>query len=449
MKIRIAAVAVLLLALVVLPPVFGRLAESRVAAHIESLREKRIDVTLDEYERGWFASRAQITLAPSQLHPSAAVLAELLDPLTVAIDIRHGPVSVADGFFLGMFETHARPVGDSPVIDFVVEAHTTLGGSVNFAAEIMPLRHDNADGRISFSGARANGTIERRRIDARGELASLEIESPTGTLSMIGVRASTDSERHSGRVAPGTLFVEIDRFALEPFDASGAFDATGVRFESRSSLDRDRGQLNGRAVLTVQQARTGSGSTVTDARYEMSLRNVDIEALEAYYDLVASSEAAGTPAEPSLDAIEPIVQRLVAGGPGIALDKVALYLDGQPFEASLQIDVDTDALPSGGSADLHDPQYWRSILKGRAALTAAKPLVEQFAAAAIKAQLLAQQDGGSMPAESLDAFAESQVGLMLGMLSAQGMIEDTGNLYRTSVSFDNGRITVNGQPLPF
>jgi len=38
---------------------------------------------------------------------------------------------------------------------------------------------------------------------------------------------------------------------------------------------------------------------------------------------------------------------------------------------------------------------------------------------------------------------------MLGMLSAQGMIEDTGNLYRTSVSFDNGRITVNGQPLPF
>src|SRR5690606_41973332 len=108
MRIRIAVVVVLLVALLVLPPVFGKVAESRVTAHIESLREKQLDITIDEYERGWFSSRARITLKPSQLHPSAALLADVLDPLTVAVDIRHGPVSLADGFFLGMFETYAR-----------------------------------------------------------------------------------------------------------------------------------------------------------------------------------------------------------------------------------------------------------------------------------------------------------------------------------------------------
>lgn len=447
MRIRIAVVVVLLVALLVLPPVFGKVAESRVTAHIESLREKQLDITIDEYERGWFSSRARITLKPSQLHPSAALLADVLDPLTVAVDIRHGLVSLADGFFLGMFETYARPVDDSPVVDFVVEAQTTLDGSVNFAVEIMPLRHDFADGRVNLSGARASGTIERRRVDARGELASLEIASPTGAVSMIGVRASTDTERHSGRVAPGTLSVEVDRIAFERFEnSSQAFDATGVRFASRSSVDRALNRLHGRAVFAFEQARTGNGATITDARYEMSLRNVDVAALEAYYDLVAD----GAPAEPSMDVVAPIVQRLVASSPSFAIDTVRFHVDGQPFEASLHVDVDSSVPPSGGAVDLNDPEYWRSILKGRAGLSAAKPLVEQLAAAGIKVQLLAaQEDGASMPTDSLDALAEAQVGLVLGMLSAQGMIEDTGSLYRTTLSFENGRITVNGQPLPF
>src|SRR5690606_35072421 len=210
------------------------------------------------------------------------------------------------------------------------------------------------------------------------------------------------------------MSVEINRVSFEQAAASPAIDASGVVFESRSNLDASRERLSAQASLAVERARAGSESTITDARYEMSLRNIDAEAFEAYYDLVARTRSA----EPSVDEMEPIVQRVLAGAPSFAVDTLRFSFDGQPFEASVHVAVDSSALPAGRAA-LHDPAFWTAILRGRAELTAAKPLVERIAAAAIRAQLGArQEDGAAMPGASLDALAQAQVGLALGMLSA-------------------------------
>ena len=447
-KIRVAVVAVLLLSLLGLPPVFGKLTESKIGEYAESLRERQLDVTIDEYERGWFSSRAKITMAPSQSAVGATPFVEILGPVTLAVDIHHGPVSVKDGFFVGMSELRARPVehGESR-LDFAVDAQMTFGGTAHFVAEIMPFRHEDADGTVAFSGGRANGTIAGRHIDAHGTIESLQAASPAGTLSMIGVRASSDYEQISRGVTPGTMSVEIDRVSFETDDGP-AFDAAGIGFESRASVDAARERLSGQASFTVERVRAADDSTITDARYEMSLQNVEVAAVEAYYDLIWRTRA-DAPAAPSGEEVKPIVQRLLAGGPSFAVDTLRFSLDGQPFEASLQVDVDSSALPPGGAPSLDDPSLWRGLISGRAEVTAAKPLVERMAAAAIKAQLRAQQDDSSMPAASLDALADAQVGLALGMLSAQGMIEDTGSLYRTTVTFADGQLTINGQPLPF
>ncbi len=446
-KIRVAVVAVVLLLLLGLPPVFGMLTESQIGRYVESLRERQLDVTIDEYERSWFSSRAQITAVPAQPDPSAAVsFAAFLDPVTVAVDIQHGPVSVKNGFFLGLSKLGARPVdGAEPRLDFAVEAQMTFGGTVHFVADVPPFRYEAERATVTLSGGRASGTVAGRHIDARGTIESLQAVSSDGTLSMIGIRASSDSERLSRGLTVGTMSVEINRVSFEQAAASPAIDASGVVFESRSNLDASRERLSAQASLAVERARAGSESTITDARYEMSLRNIDAEAFEAYYDLVARTRSA----EPSVDEMEPIVQRVLAGAPSFAVDTLRFSFDGQPFEASVHVDVDSSALPAGRAA-LHDPAFWTAILRGRAELTAAKPLVERIAAAAIRAQLGArQEDGAAMPGASLDALAQAQVGLALGMLSAQGMIEDTGSLYRTTVSFDSGQLAINGQPLPF
>ena len=57
-KFRIILIAAVVL-LVALPPVFGMLTESQVRAQAESLRERgRLLVAVEQYDRGWFTSRA-------------------------------------------------------------------------------------------------------------------------------------------------------------------------------------------------------------------------------------------------------------------------------------------------------------------------------------------------------------------------------------------------------
>lgn len=54
-----------------------------------------------------------------------------------------------------------------------------------------------------------------------------------------------------------------------------------------------------------------------------------------------------------------------------------------------------------------------------------------------------------MPGQSVDALARAQAGLAIAVLAAQGVLEDTGDAYRTELRLEKGSVAVNGQRLPF
>src|SRR5690606_21883400 len=131
-------------------------------------------------------------------------------------------------------------------------------------------------------------------------------------------------------------------------------------------------------------------------------------------------------------------------------DTLRFDMNGASLEGSAQATADAGALPQTGAADIRDPALWMAVLDGRAELLVAKTLAEQAAVAIAKSQISARvMDGESMPGQSIDALAQAQAGLALAVLSAQGFIEDTGSLYRTELQLEDGRVTINGQPLPF
>src|SRR5690606_38099611 len=98
MKIRVSRSRIVLLAaavlLVGLPPVFGSLTESAVRARAESLRDEgSLLVTVEEFGRGWFSSRALLRVEPTpEGDRSRQALIGFVEPMKVVAVFNHGPL---------------------------------------------------------------------------------------------------------------------------------------------------------------------------------------------------------------------------------------------------------------------------------------------------------------------------------------------------------------------
>src|SRR6516162_11958198 len=103
-KVAIYAVAAVALLLLALPPVLGMLTESQVRARVAALDSSGVlKVSLRSYERGWFRSRARLSLALApqtiaRLDELGAALglppvsADLDRRAPIALQIAHGPL---------------------------------------------------------------------------------------------------------------------------------------------------------------------------------------------------------------------------------------------------------------------------------------------------------------------------------------------------------------------
>ena len=459
-RITLLAAALLLLAL---PPVFGMLTETQVRERIDTLNaNEQLDVRLESYDRGWFTSRALLSVAPPQpADPSVGETFAALfsQPMAVAVDFNHGPVSLQDGFFLGVSELLARPAAEQPgaaagdpggaPIPFEFEAQSTFGGDLHFLARLLPFDRDIGADSVSFSGGSIGGTVTGRRITARAQAETFQYRTGAATLSVQGVAASADNELLTRYLMPGTVELSVQRASVElglGAASSPVFDASGISFTSSTALDADAGLLDGTVSLGFDRTRVGSDTDITDAAFEAAAQSLDVPALGALY--AAYAEGASTPGgqSPPPDAIEPAIVRLLEREPSASVDPLRFDWNGDAFEA----EVFLEANPAAWPVDLDDGGLWATLVNGTAELSAAKPLAERLAVQIVKSQLTARlMEGDSIPFEALDTMAEAQAGLVLTMLSAQGLLEDTGSLYRARVVLENGLMTINGQPLPF
>lgn len=461
MKIRIKKSRFVLLALVVLllglPPVFGMLTESAVRNQAESLRnEGRLLVTVEEYDRGWFSSRALLSIEPDPAgDPDRQALLGFVEPMGVVVDFEHGPLSVQSGLFFGFSELHARPAlsADGTTIDapfdFEFHAQSNFGGSLNFVGEIMPFDSAGPDVALSFSGGRFQGTVAGAHTQVQLDADALQLTQGSVTYSLLGLKGAMDTERVSRYVMPGVMTLAVDRLAmdLEPSGQNSVFDVRALAVEYSTALDEARARLSGGLRVELERLRLGSDNEVTNARLETAAERIDVAALEAY---LSAAERAAESGASFVDEVEPAVLRLLAEGPAMTIDTLRLDMNGEPLEANAQAAVDPDALPPSGAADVGDPSLWMRALDGYAEVVVAKTLAEQIAVSIAKSQIGGRvMDGESMPGESVDALARAQAGLAIAVLAAQGVLEDAGDVYRTELRLEDGAVAVNGRALPF
>jgi uncharacterized protein YdgA (DUF945 family) len=449
-KSAVAVLAIVVLALLALPEIYGRLTENRIKALVADRGRGAWTAEIKSYERGWFRSRVVIELALSNAYVGAlgGPSSPLGGHLPVAIHIAHGPVAVLDGVYFGWSKVVARADRSAqPIAEleqqlgvpqlFEVRSRTAFLGETSFDGEVAKFELPVEDGSVHFSGGSFAGTFQRNRLRSDGHIDSVELSSPLSGLTLHGLRAAVDADIQSRAVPIGTSSVEVDDFAVtNALSDAYAVGASKLKFGWKAALD---GARLGIETSYDIASMTVANVTLTDASIGIGVRNVDLEAYEAYRDAVEDFLESQDP-EP----MQAAVTRLIAAKPTVTLEPVRVLADGELFEARLDL-TPNDRAAADFPAVLADPAGLAGAFDGSAQVDISRRLAERIAQQALRMQFAGDP---SIPEEQLDQMVAAQSGAVLLMLAGQGIVETSGTGYRANIELADGELKLNGRPMP-
>ena len=204
------------------------------------------------------------------------------------------------------------------------------------------------------------------------------------------------------------------------------FDAANLKASSDVSLDPAGELLEMRVNYDVDSVRLQENE-ITGAALGLTLRNIDVAALEAYSATATDAAGNGDPAQ-LMAALGPHLERALKAGPSMTLDPIRFRYDDEPFEGRIEVTTNTARLPPAGTLTLDNPLLMLGLVNTDANVRVSKPLAATLAMLAARQQLGSDD---SIPLDQLDYMAEAQSGLMLTMMVGQGVLVEDGDGYRT------------------
>jgi uncharacterized protein YdgA (DUF945 family) len=246
---------------------------------------------------------------------------------------------------------------------------------------------------------------------------------------------------------PGDAEFAIERVSIVDATrgATPVFEASNLKFASDTDLRESGSLLDMKVTYDLDSMRIDT-TEVTEAAVGVTLRNLDVAALQAY-SAAASTFATASAQDPAAFAatLSPHVERALAAGPSMTLEPIRFRVGGEPLDGRIELLTNTARLPPAGQLNLENPLLVLGILDGSAELHVSKVLAQSLAAVTVRMQLA---NSGMAPDEA-QFMAEAQAGLILVQLTGQGMLVEDGDAYRTAIKFADGTLTVNGNALPF
>ncbi|HEY7671694.1 MAG TPA: YdgA family protein [Gammaproteobacteria bacterium] len=468
MKKAVIALVAILVVLLALPLLTGMMTQSRIEERVAALNSNPfVVVEVASYDRGWLGAAAQIELGINPQYfaqmaggvPAGAAFLE--QRLPVQLEIKHGPVIVDGGVQIALSTVVATFDPASPVAVlardqlgmpyvFQLRGHAPITGGFVFEADIPPVDYGDGTNDFTFSGLRVDGTLRGDHVTSRGNIDSFDFTSAGATAVVEQIRFDMDSEYHVGSFGVGKGEFNIARVVVtSPFAGPDPlFTAQGLRVGGESALEDD-GTMRIGANYSVESVTAGTGFRLADAELGIAVADLDAEAMKDYFatiQLVMGQEPAAAPDE-LLAALVPVLERLLEGGPNLAVDPIRFAMNGEPFSAKFLIEVDPAALPPAPMRNYQDPSLWLAAAIVTAEAEVSKVLAHDLAQQAMRMQLAGSGDP-SLTDDDINAQAEAQVGLMLVQLTGMGMLRDTGDRYTTNARFAQGTLTVNGTPVP-
>ncbi len=481
MKQLAVIVLVLIIATAGIPVVVGTMTEARLTEQAGIVSENDFfAVTVRDYERGWLTSSAKLDVGLSELYQERitqiliqdrdepvsvpAIEAMLGKTITLIVDLSHGPIMTDNGLHAGFASSVIRLDPETEGLDklrlklgvpylFEIRTHTGFSSTSEFETDVPPMVFEDSSGTFSFSGFTAEGTYDftDRHVTSNGRIDSIEVASELVTVAAENVTFTGDNRMISTYVWEGPLELVLERMTLVNATPSGPpyLEASNVGFIAHTSLN-DAGDRLDMDLSYYVDSVTGDELTVTDAKFEVAMHNLDVAAVEAYnriaQDLMFEPEGTAL----LMPALQETLYQLLAAEPGMDFGPLNFNWNGDAFEAVVRIRTDTEMLPPQVAFSLMDPSLWTRLFAVEAEMDVARTTAEWLAIEASKYQLRSgtEASGQELSSDELNAMAESQGPGMLLLLVAQGMIEVSEIGYRSQVAFEKGILDVNGREIP-
>jgi uncharacterized protein YdgA (DUF945 family) len=361
--------------------------------------------------------------------------------ITVRNTIHHGPLPQLRGF--------APATADTELVlppEVRRQLDSALGGKANLLVHTRMGWLGGSSTSIksaAFEQQLPSGTVVTSRglsgtIDSSRDLTSasvnfsapgFELKSAVARAGFEKVSLNADLQRAFDLINVGTADMKVARFHLEPTAPGGRkVSLQGFSFDSASSVKADYVDMGGGIKADALEAGEFSASHVA---YEFRFDHVHGPSLAAFSKTVQSNAREGTSVELSAQNIQ---NALKTSG-------VELLLRDPVFEIS-RIGF---AMPEGElllTAKVTAPGLKREELEGSpAAIRVA--LVQHLKASADLRIDAALAEKLLDSAGKRAAFAPQ-----LERLEHQGYIKRDGKALTTHLTFDGGRLLVNGQPFP-
>ena len=443
-RIAIVVVVAVVAVAVALPPLFGARArsimEDRIATVGESLSPyMNVAVTFDDWDVGWYSSTATVSFEVAFDTGSLGLEAQVQDSfgttLGEVVTLYHGPILTDPSPGLGWGS--AEIVVDSSVVPQLEEFQQAtgvdhlarlgvsvgFGGGLSLAMDMPELEYAEGESplgnEIDFEGLEAVASFggDGETLDLDGRFGGVHVTMVSSMQLAWGRTTWSGSARKYAKVPDmwlGGGKTEISRVMFSTGAPEGTYDVTDIRMEGESEVEGDF--LVGTNVYEAGEVQI-MNMVLQDLVVDLTVR-YGADGLARLMDVA------------NVDSLDPekqmeIVNDLVRERLDFTIDRLGLTHEGRGALASLAIEFRGDELPDGFE------------FGPNADLTAVLPLVTANLDLSFHTELL----GG---------LGLGQVDPMVRMLAREGIVLESGDDYTLDVGFENGGLTVNGDPFePF
>lgn len=457
-----------------LPALLGIVAQDRIFELAEAASANRlVQVDVTGYERGWRRSQATLSVtvhdsyrsllegtAPGSANQTARTAGpdNILDlGLALNLAVAHGPLLPLGGIGLAEAVVQMDPPAGAPgellanlEIQGIGEAavRVGIGSESSYRWTIPPLAYSGPEATFATSGLTGEGTYDsaQQRQSSQGRMDRLEFSTPNVELGVDGLAFSFDSARSISGVWPGTSVLTLGNLSVGSPANEPTVVVEGIEAHGQGEVDEAGDLLSNVAETTAESLSAtvdGSQHIITEIRFDQALRNLDVDALNAYRDLALELVGENDPTA-FFGELQPIVYGALNAEPEIEIGPLGFNWNDSTLQSRILLRIDNEMLPAEPMFSLVDSSLWTRLVAVEVELDADRDVAEWIAIQAMSRQGAL---GGS-PADVSDDILQAQARGTLVTLVVQGMLEETENGYRFRGSYENGVVEVNGTVIP-
>jgi len=418
---------VILAALLATPYFVGSQAEGKMRdVYAELNKMPTYEVTVSEYNRGWFSSSAKVRFA-IKIPQTAQTIPDF--GLTVTQQMQHGPfLWHSQGFGVGLvdidfgIELDDAMQAELDKVDALSKdniratSRVAFGGSMSSQFEITPFVIDKESVNIAIHQAQVTSSLDSdNHILGQGEWDGMSVSDKGVKVFELGkTRFSMDQKLASGELlSPDAIFVgdfsmNMDRINVLAETPQQNFQMNEISLIATSDINDDLANINivmGAKEMSVIQQQ------FSDLVYDVSIEKLDVATLQEFNRLMAENQGA----DPMVMAaqFQSVLPKLIEKGPMLKINQIGVNTSEGKITSDMQLTFDNQVY------DANNPMTMMLALDAKAK--------------------------GNAP-EAF--FTNLGMGANIEQMVQQNFLVRDNDLLKFDFTFKGGQALLNGNPIP-